>query len=160
MKNHVLILKAKALWQNLLKEDASPNQVAAGFALGLFARFLPLPWLHTGVALLLAFLFRSNRVAALVGVEIYLPFFAGIPLLYFCEYFVGSHILGWHLTLEFNPRHIDLMNLLVEGWDVFLATLVGSVAIGVPVVAVSFCIMRRMAALWQVRRNSDREKQE
>lgn len=146
--------RVKELWGDLLREDASPEQVALGFAVGLFVRFLPIPWVHTIVALVLAFVFRINRVASLVGVELYLPVFWVVPLMYISEYYVGSRLIGLHLQFELHPAHEDVLEWISHGWDVALALLVGAAVIGLPIAVTSFFIVRKMAKAWQADRQS------
>jgi uncharacterized protein (DUF2062 family) len=51
----------------LLHVDGSPSRVAAAFGVGVFIAFFPILGVHTGMALVLAILFRLNKVATLVG---------------------------------------------------------------------------------------------
>jgi len=54
--------------QMLLHLEDTPHRTAVAFGLGLWLAFFPLLGIHTGLALLIAFLFRLNRAALLVGV--------------------------------------------------------------------------------------------
>lgn len=51
----------------LLRLEDSPSRIALAFGLGVFIAFFPLLGIHTGLALLIAFLFRLSRVAILAG---------------------------------------------------------------------------------------------
>ena len=51
--------------QILLNVEDSPSRVAFAFALGVFIAFFPLVGIHTGLALLLAFVFRLSKAAIL-----------------------------------------------------------------------------------------------
>jgi uncharacterized protein (DUF2062 family) len=147
-------MRVKELWGRLVREDASPDQIALGFAMGMFVRFLPIPWVHTITALVLAFVFRINRVASLVGVELYLPFIWAVPLLYVSEYYVGSRLIGLRLEFDLRPDREDILELISHGWDVALALFIGAVVIGLPVAVVSFFVVRKMAKAWQANRKS------
>lgn len=53
--------------QILRHVQGSPSRVAAAFGIGVFIAFFPILGIHTGLALGVAFLFRLNKVAILVG---------------------------------------------------------------------------------------------
>ena len=53
--------------QVLLRLEDTPNRIAVAFGLGIFIAFFPLLGIHTGLALLIAFVFRLSRVAILAG---------------------------------------------------------------------------------------------
>src|SRR5213076_379874 len=57
----------------LLHIDDTPQRTAAAFALGVFFGFSPFLGFHTLLAIVFAFLFNLNRVAALLGVYSNLP---------------------------------------------------------------------------------------
>ena len=146
------IARVRELWGKLLREDASPDQIGFGFAMGLFVRFLPIPWGHTITTLVVAFLFRINRVASLVGVELYLPLIWAVPLMYVSEYYVGSHLIGLHLKFDPHLNRSNLLEWIAHGWDVVLALFIGAVVIGFPIACASFFIVRKMAKAWQANR--------
>src|SRR3989442_3706507 len=54
--------------QMLLHLEDTPHRTAVAFGLGLWLAFFPILGIHTGLALLIAFAFRLNRAALLVGV--------------------------------------------------------------------------------------------
>ena len=51
----------------LLRLEDTPGRIALAFGLGIFIAFFPLLGIHTGLALLIAFVFRLSRVAILAG---------------------------------------------------------------------------------------------
>lgn len=59
--------------QILLHVEDTPHRTALAFAIGIWIAFSPLLGIHTGMALAIAFLFRLNRAAMLVGAWINNP---------------------------------------------------------------------------------------
>jgi uncharacterized protein (DUF2062 family) len=51
----------------LLQLEDTPHRTALAFGIGVFIAFFPIIGIHTGMALLVAFLFRFSRVAILAG---------------------------------------------------------------------------------------------
>jgi uncharacterized protein (TIGR03546 family) len=78
-------------WKKRAKEilclDAHPGHIAAAFAVGVFISFTPFFGLHTPIAIVIAFLFRLNKVAIITGAWINTPLTVG-PVL------VASYELG------------------------------------------------------------------
>src|SRR5436309_14820591 len=67
--------KLKHWLRVLLHTKDSPERTSLAFALGVFIAFLPpVPWFHTIFALILAFVFRLNRLAVLAGTYVNTPF--------------------------------------------------------------------------------------
>jgi uncharacterized protein (DUF2062 family) len=68
---------------HVLHLDEDPSRLAAGMAVGVFIGVTPFFFLHTLLALLVAFVFRLNKAATVTGAWINLPWFA--PFVYaFC----------------------------------------------------------------------------
>ena len=66
--------KLKHKFKEILSLDSHPGHIAAGFAVGTFISFTPpIPGLHTGLALAIAFLFRLNKLTCLAGTWINSP---------------------------------------------------------------------------------------
>jgi uncharacterized protein (DUF2062 family) len=78
--------------QMLLHLDDTPHRTAVAFGLGLWLAFFPLLGIHTGLALLIAFLFRLNRAALLVGVYFSNPW--TVAPLYIAGTMLGCAVLG------------------------------------------------------------------
>jgi uncharacterized protein (DUF2062 family) len=78
--------------QMLLHLEDTPHRTAVAFGLGLWLAFFPLLGIHTGLALLIAFLFRLNRAALLVGVYFSNPW--TVAPLYVAGTMLGCAVLG------------------------------------------------------------------
>jgi uncharacterized protein (DUF2062 family) len=78
--------------RRLLHVDDTPHRTAAAFGIGLFIAFFPILGVHTVLALGIAFLFRLNRVALLVGAFVNNPWTLG-PM-YLAGTLLGCVLLG------------------------------------------------------------------
>jgi uncharacterized protein len=76
----------------LLQVDDTPHRIALAFGIGVWLAFFPILGIHTGLALLIALLFRLNRAAMLVGVYISNPW--TVAPLYMAGTVVGCEIFG------------------------------------------------------------------
>lgn len=54
-------------WRLLFQIEGSPSRVALAFGLGVFIAFFPILGIHTGMALVIAVVFRLSKVAILAG---------------------------------------------------------------------------------------------
>lgn len=76
----------------LLQMEDTPHRAALAFGLGVFIAFFPLVGLHTLLALGIAFAFRLNRVAMLLGAYINNPW--TLAPLYMLGTLFGCLLLG------------------------------------------------------------------
>ena len=78
--------------EQLLHTHDTPQRTAFAFGLGVFLGFSPFLGLHAILGLALAFLFRLNRVAVIVGVYSNLPWI--LPAYYTVATLAGARMLG------------------------------------------------------------------
>jgi hypothetical protein len=76
----------------LLHVADTPERTAAAFAMGVFFGFSPFLGFHTLLAIIVAFMFNLNRVAALLGVYSNLPWI--IAPYYAIVTMIGAKIIG------------------------------------------------------------------
>jgi uncharacterized protein (DUF2062 family) len=76
--------------RKLLALDDTPERVALAFAVGVVLAFSPLLGLHTILGLTIAFAFRLNRAAVLIGVFVNNPWTI-VPI------YTAAAYLGWYL---------------------------------------------------------------
>ena len=76
--------------RKLLALDDTPERVALAFSLGVLLAFSPLLGLHTILGLTIAFAFRLNRAAILIGVFVNNPWTI-VPI------YSAAAYLGWYL---------------------------------------------------------------
>ena len=108
MRDRSLLTKIKRLaklaYLKLIRIKDSPLKVALGFGLGVFVGIMPL--LGPAVALLLAFIFRVNRVSALVGSLLFNTWFSFIVLLLAIK--IGAGVMG----RDYHDVHADWDGLI------------------------------------------------
>jgi hypothetical protein len=126
--------------------NGDPHDVALGMAIGVFIGVTPTIPLHTALALLLAFVFRASKPAAMIGVWISNPL--TIPVFYLGSYQVGAWMLG--ISMPFDLKYDSIMELAKVGLDATLAMLLGGVVIGIPPAVASYYITKRLAAHYRL----------
>lgn len=107
---HATKARLRTWMEVLLHIHDSPTRTAAAFALGTFLGFGPLLGLHTVLGILLAVVFRLNRVAVLLGVYANLPWI--IAQWYALMTALGAWMLGTHLPegLTGSLRNLFLLS--------------------------------------------------
>jgi uncharacterized protein (DUF2062 family) len=65
--------RVRQIVQLLLHIEDTPHRTALAFGIGIVIAFSPFLGIHMGIALLVAFLFRLNRVAILLGTYVNNP---------------------------------------------------------------------------------------
>ncbi len=134
----MLLKTVKKYYHRLLSSHATTEEVAQGFALGVFIGVTPSMGLHTVLALVLAAFFGKNKIAAVLGTWINNPLTI-FPIFYY-DYRVGVLFLHEHRVRALQPESLkDLFHLsrsvLVPMW-------VGSVILGLVLAVLSFYLVR------------------
>jgi uncharacterized protein (DUF2062 family) len=88
----------KDLIKKLLHIEDTPERTALAYSIGIFLGFSPFLGFHTLGGLALAFLFRLNRVAVLLGVWTNTPWWI-VPY-YLLATWVGMWVTGFWTDLE------------------------------------------------------------
>lgn len=88
----ISIDKLKQQFKKILSLDAHPGHISTGFAVGVFISFTPFFGLHTPLAIVLAFIFRLNKLTTVTGAWVNTPLTV-VPVL-MASYNLGSFILG------------------------------------------------------------------
>jgi uncharacterized protein len=133
----------------LLHTHDTPERTAAAFAMGVLIGFSPFFGLHTVLGIVLAFVFGLNRVAALVGIYVNLPWF--VAPYYTLATILGARLLGVAPPAHFGRQLAALFDLGVlshgfwSGIGVLLRPLlwpfvVGSMIGAVVLAAVSYVV--------------------
>lgn len=84
--------KSKKILKTLLGLNDTVHRTALAFALGILIGLSPLLGLQTLLGLFIAFAFKLNRAAVLVGTLVNNPW--TIPLIYSAEFLLGASLLG------------------------------------------------------------------
>jgi uncharacterized protein len=138
--------RAREIWQKLSRLDARPDQIAAGFAIGILASFVPLDPSPIISATVVAWLLRRNVIAAGAGAATAILYTPLLPLIWLADYRLGKLILPVQHSLDLE--HARLWTVLQEGWDVYAAMLVGAMIIATPVAVLGYLAVKRMAERW------------
>jgi uncharacterized protein len=138
--------RARGFWQKLSRLDARPDQIAAGFSIGIVASFVPLNPSPVILATVVAWLLKKNIVAAVAGAAAAILYIPLLPLIWLAEYELGAMMLPieHRLTLD----HLRLWEVLQNGWDVYAAMCVGSIIIATPVALLTYLVVNRFAEKW------------
>ena len=133
-------------WEKLQEVHDTPHALALGFAAGIYVGFYPLIGLKTLLALFLAWLLRSNKMAAVIGVTLHDVSLPVAPVLMRIEYDIGYWLLSHPHRLPASldhVRHISLHEFL--NWHTMLTTgaplLVGSAVLGIPFAIATYFLM-------------------
>jgi len=146
MARFALKQRVREIWQKLKHLNATPDQIAAGFSIGIFASFLPLNPSPTITAILVAWLLKRNVVAAVAGAAAAILYLPLLPLIWLAEYRLGKLILPVKHPVTLDQAR--LWDMLQTGWDVYAAMLVGSIIIATPVMLITYMVIKRLAARW------------
>jgi uncharacterized protein (DUF2062 family) len=143
--------RIREIWQKLSQLDARPRQIAAGFSIGIAAGFLPLNPSPIVVATAVAWLLKSNVIAAVAGAALAILYIPLLPLIWLAEYRLGTLILPVQHPLTLDQAR--LWDILQKGWDVYAAMLIGSIIIATPVTLLTYLVVKRIAERWARQKN-------
>lgn len=136
--------------------EDTPHSIALGVAIGIFFGFTPLWSLKTLLSIAVAWLFKSNKIAAAISVQLHdliLPF---MPAIYLWEYKIGFWSLHGHLPMRFSLRTLSLRDYIQ--WETFFTIgrplLVGSLIIGLPCAALVYFICRGLVTTHRATREA------
>lgn len=146
MARFALKQRAREFWQKLRHLDATAEQIAGGFSIGIFASFLPLNPSPTLTAIVVAWLLKRNVMAAIAGAAAAILFLPLLPLIWLAEYRLGKLILPIKHPVTLDQAR--LWEVLQKGWDVYAAMLVGSIIIATPITLLTYLVIKRLATRW------------
>jgi uncharacterized protein (DUF2062 family) len=139
------------LWSHhfrLINIKDTPHSIALGLAIGIFFGFTPLLSLKTLLSIGVAWVCKSNKIAAAISVTLHdllLPF---MPAIYLWEYKVGFWALHGQMPQRFSLHRLALWDYLK--WTTFFTVvrpiLVGSVILGLPFAALIYFLCRGIVA--------------
>jgi hypothetical protein len=140
----------------LLAIRDTPEAIAGGVAIGIFFGFIPIVGLKTISAIFLAWLTRSNILAAVIAGAFHDVFLPLMPVIYRWEYDVGFWLL--HNPHRWPPALIHIRHSWRD-WhtffdrSTFLTTgkylLVGSSVCSAPIALLSYFITKSIVARHQ-----------
>lgn len=133
----------------LLQVEDSPRRVALSFAIGVFVSFSPFLGIHTGLSLAIAFVFRLNRVAILIGTWINNPW--TIAPVYTAGTLLGCALLGVSPTslgeIDWGLHGRAFYSALLEGFRPLLVPFfVGNTIVAAVAGVVTYLVVLRVLA--------------
>lgn len=133
----------------ILRLKTSAHSIALGAAFGIFVGFLPIIPFQAVTVITLAIIFRANKIAAfsftfISNVANMIPFYTML-------YLVGSWVLPF-AKVQFDPKHLELVEMIRVGWDLVLVMSVGGILLGVPSSIITYFLMRRLVLAYRRRR--------
>ncbi len=148
-----LMLRTQRLIQlyklKLIKIRATPHQIALGFALGVFAAFLPILPLQILLALLLAFLVGASKPAAFIGTLVSNPLNT-IPL-HMAYYQIGRLLVPFEVPY-FSWRQIEVTDFLDLGWKLYATLGLGALCLAIPCSIISYFIIGKVVEAYRKRK--------
>ena len=121
--------------------EGHPNEIARGMAVGIFISITPIIPFQTVAAIVLAFLVRGSKAAAVLGTWLSNPL--TIPLVYYVNYKVGCVLLGHESAMD-RIVFDSLSQLMELGLEVTWAMMVGGVAVGAVLCVISYFVTLRL----------------
>jgi uncharacterized protein (DUF2062 family) len=139
-------------FRSVFQVNDTPHRIAIAFAFGVFWGISPLIGLHTIGALSFAWLFRLNRLVAVVGAYITNPWTV-VPIYSFCLW-VGVKLLGIKEILpEVDWGHLGFTYLLHELKYLLIPFVIGTFVVSTVCGIMSYFIM--YSAVMRYRRIKD-----
>jgi len=133
------VRQTKLNFLRLVRLHATPEEIAKGFALGIFIGMTPTFGAQMPIAFFFAWLLKENKLAAMLGVWITNPVTA--PFIYASEYEFGRLLLGMEqLSL---PTEYSFETLSNMSWDILVPLLVGSLIFAVLFTFISYALTIR-----------------
>jgi uncharacterized protein (DUF2062 family) len=128
----------KRFYGRFLRIRGHPRETALGLALGIFIGMTPSIGIQMATAVLVAALFKWNKISAATGVWITNPLTA--PFIYSINYLIGARLLeikgGYSLTPEISVAGIS--HMLHSAPEIFWALLVGGAVLGLPLAVAGY----------------------
>lgn len=125
-----------------ISTEADEHNIAAGFAVGVFFSFTPLVSLHMVLALIVAVVFRFNKVAALAGAWVNNPY--TMPFVFYGCFRLGEWVLGMRIP---PPSFEDyaLRSVLKAAAPYAAPLFLGTTVVGLAAAALGYLVVYRIA---------------
>jgi uncharacterized protein len=134
----------RAHHMTLMTLPDTPHSIALGSAIGMFFGFTPLFGMKTLLSITVAWLARSNKIAAVITVTLHdllLPF---VPAMFFWQYKLGMWALYGRVPQREGFRRVPLHDFME--WTTFFTVgqpiLVGSLFFAVPAGVLTYVGLR------------------
>jgi uncharacterized protein (DUF2062 family) len=146
------------LYAKIVREKASPEYIARGWAIGMFYGCLIPFGFQLLCSIPTAFLLKGSKIGATVGTLITNHF--SVFVIYPAQCYVGNKIMGGNLTFAATKQVMkDLLEkqnyeaLLALGWDLVIAFFIGGALLTAIMTPVTYIFVKRLVAAFQARKN-------
>lgn len=141
LREHVIAQRAR-----LMSINDTPHSVAFGAAIGMFFGFTPLFGLKTLLSILVAWVTKSNKIAAAITVTLHDLILPAAPVILLWEYRMGMWVL--HGTIPQRPKFRTIRLRDYMEWTTFFTLgqpmLIGSLFFAVPSAAIVYFLLRAL----------------
>lgn len=145
---------ARYCYWRIVRLQDSPEYIARGIAVGVFAGCFPLFGVQTLVGVLLAVIARGHKLCAAVGTWVSNPL-TYIPI-YWMNFQVGRYLLG---SSADGPSQWDSPEVFLAQTGEFLADLlVGCAVVGTFLASASYAGSLKLVRVWRSRRQRRRQR--
>ena len=143
IREHILAQRARVLGL-----DDTPHAIAFGLAVGMFFGFTPLFGLKTLLSIVVAWLFKSNKIAAAIGVTLHDLVLPAMPAILLWEYKMGMWVL--HGSVPQRPKLRGMHMRDYMEWTTFFTLgqpmLIGAVLFALPIAVPFYFVVRAALA--------------
>ncbi|MFC2100283.1 SDR family NAD(P)-dependent oxidoreductase [Bacteroidota bacterium] len=126
------------LIRNLDMLKGGPKNISMGYAMGVLIGTTPFFGIKIFLAIIIASIFKWNKMAASIGVLIINPLTG--PVFHGIAYILGKNLLGLDsgIALQFNYSMEYFKSLVLHGNEIMLALLLGGFILGVPLAFIAY----------------------
>ena len=135
----------KNRFSQILAIDEHPHRISLAFAIGIFISFSPIPGTQTISAMVMAWLFRLNVVAAITGTLFSNPL--TMVLIYGSSICFGSFVLGNIASCYPHGLDKNELFLFVKSMPVPLFT--GTILLGATAALISYFVLLQILMRYQ-----------
>ena len=151
-----LYRRGKAFYIKIIRSDHSPHSIGLAIALGVFVGcFVPLG-LHTFIIILLAFIFRVDKIISYVATWIINPYTVAFIYPFFC--YIGAAV--WGIPLKDDRVDMALIHLIISGdcslakfeaigKDILLSLMTGGFIVGLILAVVAYYLSRYLVSKYR-----------
>lgn len=139
-------------YNRLMNMPGKIDDVAMGFAIGVFFAFSPWLGLHTALTFVITLVLRKNFAAGILGSLVFNPFTG--PFIFYLEFAVGRRLLGAEklslprgMTVDFH----GLKLLWHAGFDVLYPLIAGSLVLGSLMAVLSYFLLQRALQVYRAK---------
>jgi uncharacterized protein (DUF2062 family) len=126
----------KRFYGRFLRIRGRPRETALGLALGIFIGMTPSIGIQMATAVLVAALFKWNKISAATGVWITNPLTA--PFIYSINYLIGARLLEIKRDYSLTPSIAGISHILHSAPEIFWALVLGGAVLGLPLAVAGY----------------------